>query len=102
MNKFVIDRQTNRQTNRQTDKQTDKQTAVFIELLPQLKIIFQKVFQLPKSRWSATKDKLINIPVSPNDVMNTITSLPRTPSEAGLVEVKLKRKLEYKGYHRIY
>ena len=32
--------------------------------------------------------------------MNTITNLPRTPSEAGLVEVKLKRKFSYKVYHR--
>ena len=63
-------------------------------------LIFQKVFQLPKSRWSATKDKLVNIPISKNDVINTLTNLPRTPSEAGLVEVKLKRKLGYKGYHR--
>jgi hypothetical protein len=46
-------------------------------------IIFQKMFQLPKSRWSATKDKLVNIPVSLNDVLNTVSSLPRTPSEAG-------------------
>ena len=29
---------TDRQTDQQTDKQTERQTAVFVELLPQLKI----------------------------------------------------------------
>ena len=43
---------------------------------------------------------LVNIPISPDDVLNTIEKLPRTPSEAGLVEVKLKRRFGYKGYHR--
>ena len=48
----------------------------------------------------ACKDQLINIPVSSEDVMNTLERLPRTPSEAGLLEVKLKRKLEYKNIHQ--
>ena len=52
------------------------------------RILFQKIFQLPKSRMSACKDKLINIPISPEDVVNSVESFPRTPSEAGLLEVK--------------
>ena len=39
-------------------------------------IIFQKVHKLPKSRWSATHDRLINVPVGPTDVLNTIENLP--------------------------
>ena len=31
--------------------------------------------------------------------MNTLTSLPRTPAEAGILTVGLKRKLEYKTTH---
>ena len=65
-------------------------------------IIFQKIHKLPKSRWSGTHDKLINVPVDPLDVLNTIENLPRTPAEAGLipiVPVNLKRKLEYKTTH---
>ena len=31
--------------------------------------------------------------------MNTLKSLPRTPAEAGIVTVGLKRKLEYKTTH---
>ena len=63
-------------------------------------IIFQKIFLLPKSRMSAVKDRLVNVPVRPNDIINTIQSIPRTPREAGLIQVKLKRKLKYKNYHK--
>ena len=31
--------------------------------------------------------------------MNTVQSFPRTPEEAGIIPVKLKRKLEYKNDH---
>ena len=58
-----------------------------------------KIFQLPKSRWTALKDKVINVPVHNEDVINTVTRLPRTPAEAGLIEVELKRKIEYKTTH---
>ena len=62
-------------------------------------IVFMKIFQLPKSRWTALKDKIINVPVNDSDIINTITSLPRTPNEAGLIEVDLKRKVEYQYSH---
>ena len=64
------------------------------------RLMFQKIYQLPKSRMAACKDRLINIPISSNDVVNTLQNLPRTPQEAGLLEVKLKRKLEYKNTHQ--
>ena len=35
-------------------------------------IIFQKIHKLPKSRWSRTHDRLINVPVGPDDVINTV------------------------------
>ena len=62
-------------------------------------IVFMKNFQLPKSRWTALKDKIINVPVKDDDIVNTMTRLPRTPNEAGLIEVDLKRKVEYKNSH---
>ena len=49
---------------------------------------------------AACKDHLINIPISSDDVINTVQNLPRTPEEAGLLEVKLKRKLDYKNTHQ--
>ena len=63
-------------------------------------IVFQKIFLLPKSRMSAVKDRLVNVPVGPNDIINTIQNIPRTPKEAGLIQVKLKRKLEFKNFHK--
>ena len=35
-------------------------------------IIFQKIFLLPKSKMSAVKDRLVNVPVGPSDVINTV------------------------------
>ena len=32
------------------------------------RIIFMKIFQLPKTRWTALKDKIINVPVKENDI----------------------------------
>ena len=49
---------------------------------------------------SAVKDRLVNVPVGSADVINTVKNIPRTPREAGLIQVKLKRKLKYKNYHR--
>ena len=63
-------------------------------------IIFQKIYQLPKSRWTALKDRLINFPINDEDILNTIKKMPRTPNEAGLIGVALKRKKEYKNTHK--
>ena len=49
---------------------------------------------------AGVKDRLVNVPVHENDVLNTINSLTRTPSEAGIIPVKLKRKAEYKNTHK--
>ena len=62
-------------------------------------IIFQKLHKKPKSRWSGTHDRLVNIPIGDQDILNTVKNLPRTPAEAGIITVKLKRKLEYKNNH---
>ena len=79
--------------------QDTKLTEVENNLIAQ-NIIFQKIFLLPKSRMSAVKDKLVNVPIGASDVLNTIKSIPRTPREAGLIQVKLKRKLKYQNYHK--
>ena len=65
-----------------------------------LNIIFQKVFQLPKSRWPAMKDRTVNIPIFESDILNTVNSLPRTPTEAGIFPVNLKRRLNFKQVHK--
>ena len=63
-------------------------------------INFQKMVLLPKSRMAAIKGRMISIPVGPSDIMNTVKQMPRLPSEAGLVPIKLKRKKEYKTHEK--
>ena len=63
-------------------------------------IMFQKIFLLPKSRWTALKDKQVNVPITDNAINATLQSFPRTPNEAGLIGVSLKRKKEFKNTHK--
>ena len=65
-----------------------------------LNINFQKMVLLPKSRMPAGKGRMISIPVGPTDIMNTVKQLPRLPSEAGVVPIKLKRKKEYRSHEK--
>ena len=62
-------------------------------------ILFMKIFKKPVSRMSAVKDRTICVPIDDNTINDTLTQLPRTPLGAGLVPIKLKRKLEYKNPH---
>ena len=63
-------------------------------------IIFQKIHQLPKSRWTSLTDKIVNVPINDSDIIKTVDRLPRTPMEAQLIGVSLKRKKEFKNYHK--
>ena len=75
------------------DKNNEKQ---FLELnevavcLIALNNIFQKIYLLPKSRWSAIKDKLINVPIPESVVQQTVDILPKLPTKAGLIPIKFK------------
>ena len=64
-------------------------------------ILFFKLFKLPKSRWTGIRDKVVNVPINDNDLISTlsnVTKLPRGPDNAGLLPVKLKRKIEYSNF----
>ena len=63
-------------------------------------LIFQKIFLLPRSRWTALKDRIINVPIRDEAINETIKMLPRTPNEAGLIGLELKRKIEMKNNHK--
>ena len=58
-------------------------------------LIFLKIHKLPKSRMGCLKDKIVYVPINEDDTLNTINTILRTPSEAGILPVKVKRKLEY-------
>ena len=66
------------------------------------RILFLKIYHLPKSRWNAVKDQTVNVPICDNTLLKTLNKLaplPRQPGDAGLICVKLKRKMEYKNTH---
>ena len=67
--------------------------------LEKLPIIY-RIYLLPKSRWSAIKDKLINVPIPESVIQQTIDILPKLPTKAGLIPVKFKRKKSYKNVHK--
>ena len=60
-------------------------------------IQFQKIYPMRGSRWSCLDGKVINVPISSEKIMETVSSFPRTPSNAGLVGVEIKRKKKYTG-----
>ena len=87
----------------ETDEEIKKQKLELTELegaLISKNILFQKIFQLPKSRWTALKDRVINVPIKEDSILNTLEQLPRTPQDAGLIGVALKRKKEYQNIHK--
>ena len=43
--------------------------------------------------------RLVSDHPTDSDIINTVARLPRTPNEAGLIEVDLKRKVEYQNSH---
>ena len=66
-------------------------------ILPNL--IFMKIKRLPKTGMRATHDRIISVPLDADDVSRTVSTLPRHPSEAMIVAVRLKRKLEMNNIH---
>ena len=61
-------------------------------------ILFLKIFELPTSRWKASSSKIVNVPIGDDQIKQTMNSLPRIPAEAGVIPIRFKRKLEYKGF----
>ena len=71
-------------------------------VLIQRNILFIKLFLLPKTRWAAMKDRVVNIPIPSEEIQNSldeITRYPRQLSDTGLVPVKLQRR---KGNLSVY
>ena len=88
------------QNNMQIDPQPEvlKLSEMEVSLVAR-NIQFQKIHVKPTSRYIGVSDKIINVPVPEESVINTILSLPRTPNEAGLIGVEIKRKLSYTNTH---
>ena len=59
-------------------------------------LIFMKIHKLPRSGMGCVKDKLVYVPINESDNLNTLKTIIRTPSEAGILSVKVKRKQDFK------
>ena len=51
-------------------------------------ILFFKLFKLPKSRWSAVTDKIINVPINDGDILKTLRN-PWILISTDLVEIRI-------------
>ena len=56
---------------------------------------FMKILALPKGKQCGLKGSVVNIPVNEKEVCST---LPRTPQRAGLIPLRLKRRIKNKGH----
>ena len=61
---------------------------------------FLKIRQLPKTGMEVLNDRIVNVPISDDDIVKTVTSLPRTSKNDGTINLQFKRKLEYKTYYK--
>ena len=63
-------------------------------------LLFLKVFSLPRTRMYAVKDRVINVPLTNDDIVATTNILPRSTADNFLVNVKLKRTCALKMFIR--
>ena len=47
----------------------------------------------------AIKDRCIVVPLDEKDILSTVESLPRLPSESGIIDVQWKRRVVQKNAH---
>ena len=59
------------------------------------RIVFQKIVVMPKGKQRKIKGPICNVPVTCED---TCQILPRPPDSSGIIMLKLKRKLQFKGH----
>ena len=62
-------------------------------------IVFMKITKTPKTRMDKMIDRVVLVPVEPEDVMNSVESLPRGNQDSATVEVDFKRKKDLKNTH---
>ena len=87
----------------ETDAELKKQDLWLTELEGSLiaqNLLFEKIMPLPTSRWTGLNGKVINVPISVDAMNRTLEQLPRTPAQAGLIQIGLKRKLDMVNTHK--
>ena len=59
------------------------------------RIVFEKIVVMPKGQQRKIKGAICNVPVECNQTCNV---LPRPPDRSGIILLKLKRKLQFRGH----
>ena len=65
------------------------------QILIAQRIVFEKIIVLPKGQQRKVKGAICNVPVECDE---TCKVLPRPPERSGIIMLKLKRKLEFRGH----
>ena len=59
------------------------------------RLLFKKIMIMPKGQFPKIKGAICNVPI---DLQDSCNVLPRNDSNSGILFVKLKRKLQFKGH----
>ena len=65
------------------------------QILIAQRIVFEKIVVMPKGQQKKVSGAICNVPV---DCDQTCKVLPRPPERSGIIMLKLKRKLEFRGH----
>ncbi|XP_044169485.1 uncharacterized protein LOC114973474 [Acropora millepora] len=65
------------------------------QILIAQRIVFQKIVVMPKGQQRKIKGAICNVPV---ECDKTCQTLPRAPESSGIILLKLKRKLQFRGH----
>ena len=65
------------------------------QILKAQQIVFEKIWVSPKRQQRKMKGAICNVPI---ECDQTCSQLPRPPDRSGIIMLKLKRKLQFKGH----
>ena len=65
------------------------------QILIAQRIVFEKIIAMPKGQQKKVSGAICNVPVNCDQ---TCKVLPRPPERSGIIMLKLKRKLEFRGH----
>ena len=65
------------------------------QILMAQRIVFEKIIVMPKGQQRKIKGAICNVPI---EFDQTCKILPRPPERSGIIMLKLKRKLEFRGH----
>ena len=65
------------------------------QILVSQRIVFQKIVVMPKGQQRKIRGAICNVPVSCEEMCH---DLPRPPDSSGIIMLKLKRKLQFRGH----